>query len=41
MTEFDITYRQIVLDIARKGIWSFDQNVRTKWADELQPIINL
>lgn len=33
MTEFDITYRQIVLDIARKGIWSFDQNVRTKWAD--------
>ena len=36
MTEFDITYRQIVSDIYRKGLWSFDNTkdqVRTKWAD--------
>lgn len=35
MTEFDITYRNIVKDIHNKGIWSFEnaERVRTKYAD--------
>lgn len=33
MSNYDLMYRDLVLDIVCNGVWDDDQNVRTVWAD--------
>jgi thymidylate synthase len=33
LSQFDVIYNDIILDIIDNGVWDKDQNVRTKWAD--------